>query len=112
MPLVPATFSCAPIGRRLSQHLGPYTGYTRPDAPERPLFSHEAAQRIMEDWKALPSPERPEGARYDAHFNSQDRSFRFYDPERDAWFAWKGEDVGVAALYPIGEGAWKWACHG
>ena len=112
MSLVPATYSCAPIGRRLSHHLGPYTGYSRPDQPERPLFTKETARRIMEDWKALPRPETHAGEPYDAHFNSQDRSFRFYDAERNAWYVWKGEEVGVAALFPIGEGAWKWECHG
>lgn len=111
--LIPATFACAPIGRRLSHRLGPYHGYTRTGAPDQPYFAFEEAQRIIEDWKALPVPTQQEqqGTRYKAHYNSTDKAFRFYDAEKDAWHTWQGEDVGVALLYPIGRGAWKWDCR-
>lgn len=111
--LVPATFSCSPVGRRLGVHLGPYAGYTRPEEPERPLFTREAALRLVADWNALPEPRphAPGSARYEAHYNSNDRTFHFFDAAHDAWHVWEGETVGVATLYPIGAGAWKWECH-
>lgn len=111
--LVPATFSCAPVGGQLSRRIGPYQGYAQDGSLDRPLFSFEEARLIVEGWKALPVPDgrAPEGSRYDAHFNTRDRTFKFYDPTKDVWHVWEGEAVGVATLYPIGEGAWKWKCR-
>lgn len=113
LDLLPATFACAPVGRQLSHRLGPYQGYARADSPNRPVFPFEEAERIVEDWKTLPPPSQrsPRGGRYEAHYNSLDKAFWFYDAEADEWYTWKGEDIGLALLYPIGEGAWKWECR-
>jgi hypothetical protein len=106
--VVPVTSTCTPIGKRLAERLGPYHGFAQAGAPERPLFSAEEARRIAEDWRALPPAEG--GAQYEAHYNSTRKLFRFFDPEKGAWYEWGGEGAGVATLYPIGEGAWKWDC--
>jgi hypothetical protein len=126
LDLLPNTFACAPIGHRLSQRLGPYRGYAQAGSPHRPLFSLEQARRIAEDWNALPAPrqlvpqetlaggggsvETSGQTGYYAHFNSIDKTFRFYDPEAATWYTWSGEEAGIATLYPIGEGAWRWEC--
>jgi hypothetical protein len=107
--LLPNTFACAPIGQRLSQRIGPYRGYAETPTAERPLFSLEVATRIAEDYRSL-SPQDSGGGGYDAHYHAAQKAFRFYDPEADVWYTWEGEAAGVATLYPIGEGAWRWEC--
>jgi len=124
--LLPNRFSCAPVGRRLGQRIGPYQGYARAGAAHRPLFPFEEAERIAAAWRALPAQRRegsqgatpdeasPEaaGSGYHAHYDHARRAFRFYDAEADVWHTWEGEKAGVATLFPIGEGGWRWECGG
>jgi len=111
LDLLPAAFACAPVAHRLRQRLGPFHGYARSDAPNRALFTFEEAERIVDAWRKLPAPSGSE-ARYEAHYNAIDKAFWFYDAEADAWHTWGGEDVGLATLYAVGEGAWGWDCKG
>lgn len=113
--VVPLSSTCNPIGRRLGESLGPYRGFAQSKAPERPLFSFEESERIAQDWRALPAPrlggEAEDQAVYDAHYNSTKKAFRFYDAATGVWHTWVGEELGLAIVYPIGEGAWKWDCR-
>jgi hypothetical protein len=103
--LLQASFACASIARRL----GPFRGYARSAAPNRALFTLEGADRIVGEWGRLPAP-LGSRARYEAHYNSLDKAFWFYDAGADAWHTWRGEDAGIATLYAVGEGAWEWDC--
>jgi hypothetical protein len=105
LDLLQASFACAPVAWRL----GPFRGYARSAAPNRALFTFEGAERIVGAWEGLPAPSGSE-ARYEAHYNSLDKAFRFYDAGADVWHTWRGEDVGLATLYAVGEGAWEWDC--
>jgi hypothetical protein len=110
LDLLPSTFACAPISRLLRHRIGPFHGFARSSAPNRALFTIEEAERIVGAWKHLPAPADSE-APYEAHYNSIDKAFWFYDAGAEAWHKWDGEDVGLATLYPIGEGLWEWDCQ-